>query len=1304
FIAQTAATYTIKAGSTTVTIPVSVLGDLIAEPIESFTGTITIDNANSQQVTIGTGVGTATATITDNDAASIAIADVSATEGAGTATYTVTLTGNVQDAFSVSYATSDNASALAGVDYTATSGTLTFPANSASGTIKTFTVAITDDNFVEPTEDYKVTLSGITGLTTILDADAIGSITDNDAASIAIADVSVAEGAGTATYTVTLTGNVQDSFTVNYATSANTAIGDVDYTTTTGTLNFPANSASGTTKTFTVAITDDNFVEPTEDYKVTLSGITGLTTILDADAIGSITDNDAASIAIADVSVAEGAGTATYTVTLTGNVQDSFTVNYATSANTAIGDVDYTTTTGTLNFPANSASGTTKTFTVAITDDSFVEPTEDYKVTLSGITGLTTISDAVAIGSITDNDAASISIADVSVNEGAGTAMYTVTLTGNVQDSFTVNYATSANTAIGDVDYTTTSGMLTFPANSASGTTKTFTVAITDDNILEPVETFKVTLSNISGGLVTISNAIAIGSITNDDAASVTIADISGLENGGPITVTATLDYAVQGGFKVTINTIDGTATTENRDYTAVTNQILTFIGIAGETQTFMVIPTADTILEFDETVTVSMSNLTNTTLPVNITDIATVTITNDDASVTLDINNVSASEGDNNTTVFEFVVRMSSSSSLATTVDYKTVDGTATIANNDYVGISTTTLTFLPGEISKTIVVIVNTDNVAESDEVFTVELSNLITNGNAISLGSQIGVGTIINDDYLPVLTDVFVEGIEDNSLKFTAGNFTTSYSDLDGDALHSIVIVSLPENGILHLNNLEVIAGDTILVSEIKNLVFLPNSNWYGDTSFEFNASDGVNSALLNAQVMITIKPVNDLPIAIDDFITTEQNVPIVNGSTAENDTYSEDGGNVWSLVGENGGAKNGSVTMNEEGVYTYTPTIYFFGTDSFVYRITDIDGDFSNAVVTISVVVDSDSSIELIKTAVLEGNGNVNDRINYTFTIKNTGNVNLNDISISDPLISNTPIAAVGMLEPNAIAVVKAFYTINQADVDAGSVTNTAIVTGVDVLGNEISDISDNGNSTEGNDNPTIISLEQKPEIAIIKTAVFNDDNSDGFAQVGETITYSFKVSNIGNVALFDVIVEDPLPGIVVSGYPISLEAGMFDDASFTATYKITQEDINLGSVVNQAFVTAISSKGIVVGDSSDDLDNFGNNPTVLEISGCVIEVFNAVSPNGDGNNDVFYIRGLECYSDNRVEIYNRWGSLVFERDHYNNTDRSFRGISEGRFTVKESEELPDGVYFYILKYKDVKGDAHQKAGYLYINRR
>ena len=139
--------------------------------------------------------------------------------------------------------------------------------------------------------------------------------------------------------------------------------------------------------------------------------------------------------------------------------------------------------------------------------------------------------------------------------------------------------------------------------------------------------------------------------ITNDDAAAVSIADVSGNENGGNITVTATLDNPVQGGFTVDVSTADGTATTGDSDYTAISGQTLTFTGTAGETQTFSFTPTGDTKLEGDETVSISQSNLASTTLTVNITDGATATILNDDAAA-ITIADVSGNEDDGSVTV----------------------------------------------------------------------------------------------------------------------------------------------------------------------------------------------------------------------------------------------------------------------------------------------------------------------------------------------------------------------------------------------------------------------------------------------------------------------------------------------------------------------------------------------------------------------------------------------------------------------------------------------------------------------------
>ena len=225
----------------------------------------------------------------------------------------------------------------------------------------------------------------------------------------------------------------------------------------------------------------------------------------------------------------------------------------------------------------------------------------------------------------------------------------------------------------------------------------------------------------------------------------------------------------------------------------------------------------------------------------------------------------------------------------------------------------------------------------------------------------------------------------------------------------------------------------------------------------------------------------------------------------------------------------------------------------------------------------------------------------------------------------------------------------------------------------------------------------------PAIAIVKTAVFNDENGNGFANAGETVTYKFKVTNTGNVPLTGVMVSDPLTGIVLSGQAIDLNVNESDENNFIAQYKITQNDINKGSVSNQADVQGRSAKGVLVDDKSDDVNNAGDNPTVLNLDGCQIKVLNAFSPNGDSKNSRFYIQGLECYPDNTVEIYNRWGVLVFDIDHYSNEDRAFIGISAGRATVKQTDGLPVGTYFYILKYKDSASKQHELSGYLYLNK-
>jgi gliding motility-associated-like protein len=105
---------------------------------------------------------------------------------------------------------------------------------------------------------------------------------------------------------------------------------------------------------------------------------------------------------------------------------------------------------------------------------------------------------------------------------------------------------------------------------------------------------------------------------------------------------------------------------------------------------------------------------------------------------------------------------------------------------------------------------------------------------------------------------------------------------------------------------------------------------------------------------------------------------------------------------------------------------------------------------------------------------------------------------------------------------------------------------------------------------------------------------------------------------------------------------------------------------------------------------------------------VIKEHNAFSPNGDGINDVFVIDNIDdtiCYPENIVEIYNRWGVLVYETKNYNNVTNVFDGSSKGRATISESSNLPSGIYFYLLNYSFVNGkgniETSRKEGYLYL---
>lgn len=251
--------------------------------------------------------------------------------------------------------------------------------------------------------------------------------------------------------------------------------------------------------------------------------LTGTTAITDTPKLNSISlgYSPLPSISINDVTVTEGHAdtvNATFTVSLSAARSQAVTVSYVTANNTAISSEDYIPTSGTVTFPANSA--TPQTITVQVKGDTLVELDETFLVNLSGPLGAT-LADHQGIGTIENDDSPSlpgISINDVSVtegNDGTAIATFNVTLSEATNQIVTLDYSTTNGTAIAPTDYNAIPiSSLTIPAGT---TTQTIMVQVKGDSLVENNEIFYVNLSNSSPGIL-ITDSQGIGSITNDDS------------------------------------------------------------------------------------------------------------------------------------------------------------------------------------------------------------------------------------------------------------------------------------------------------------------------------------------------------------------------------------------------------------------------------------------------------------------------------------------------------------------------------------------------------------------------------------------------------------------------------------------------------------------------------------------------------------------------------------------------------------------------------------------------------------------
>ena len=813
----TTGTLTFYAGDQIKTVYVQTTPDIYHEDNETFTLVVS-DGTDESDNTVSVTGSPATGTILNDDRPPLlTVADASAVEG-NLVIFTVELSGPTlsSETVNLTYTVSTGGDPSSGTASTTNgddlanatvSGQLVIPQGVRSGLVYVQTVF---DNLDEADETFTLTLSAITptdfaptGTIT-----ATGTIIDNnDSSSLSVGPGRGVEG-NNVNFPVTLSPASGQAVTVNYATAFGTATSD-DFPATTGVLTFTPDATGLTPTTLTVSVpTINDFLgEEEETFTLTLSGeMNAMLTPANATATGTIEDNDPPSLSVADASGMEG-NNVVFTVTLVRTTGQVVTVNYATAPSTATSSADgvgadFTATSGVLTFAASELS---KTVEVPTTHDTVDEPNETFTLTLSNPSANVTLPNPTAMGTIEDNDAPlSLKVANTEGDEG-GLVNFRVTLSRPVStEMVTVSYATMPGTAT-SADFTATSGMLTFAANDES---KTVSVQTTHDTVDEANETFTLELSSQSAN-VTLATERATGTIIDDDGApSLSVAATSG-DEGGLVNFTVRLSPA--SGQAVTVNyaTVPGTATSSadgvDADFTAASG-MLTFA--VGETsKPVPVLTTQDNVYDPNETFSLMLSNPVGATL-LSTDAVAEGKITDDETPPALSVGPGTGVEGN----TVDFPVTLSPVSGQAVTVDYTTAFGTATSA--DFTATSST-LMIAAGEGSGTVSIQTTNDLLNETDETFTLTLSNPSA---PATIATATATGTITDD----ASDDAITLTVNPSSVRedARATNITVRAKTPNTVTVDTYIALSLGAESVADLNSRFLITLPTLRIPKGEN----------------------------------------------------------------------------------------------------------------------------------------------------------------------------------------------------------------------------------------------------------------------------------------------------------------------------------------------------------------------------------------------------------------------------------------------------------------------------------------------------